>query len=99
MSLFLVYDPIVGEYTRTFATTTPRPQDAKHWRRLHAARERASLMNVNRNIPPGHSGPSRYYRDLPNVVVHEFGEGWTLDGVHIAPPSYIFLTTSGAPDD
>lgn len=95
MSRFLVYDPHNVGFYKDITKRVDDIFDAKHWRRKHAAIEAASLLNVSRNIPPGHLGPSKHYRDLPNAEVVEFDERWVEIARHPAPPNYISITMKG----
>ena len=69
------------------------PSDGKLYKRLHAAIESASLINVDRNIPPGWTPkpPFKPYQNRPQVVVHEVDTAWNVIAVHSAPPKYIII--------
>lgn len=94
--LFLVFDTESSMYFGKGGKQTPSIQDARQYKRKHAAIELASLHNVSRNIPAGIK-QHKNYNNRPQVVVLELDcdqsngriKAATIVATHSAPPSYI----------
>ena len=67
------------------------PADGKLYKQRKSAINSAGILNVPRNIPPGHNSPTKHYQNRPNVEVHEVDLGWNVVAVYQAPPQYIIL--------
>lgn len=96
--MFVLYDTESGLFvdnTRWDPVTKCRRQvaayqDARQYKRRHAAINEASLMNVNRNVPRGCT-PNKYYQKRPQVQVHEIDAQGQVHKIYSAPPAYIYL--------
>jgi hypothetical protein len=92
MKNFVLFDAMSNDYvSKTFGKSVPNWIDAKQYKRLHDARNAASLMNISRNLPTGVTVPNKYYQNLPNVEVHEYDAAGNLVQLHLASPDYIYL--------
>jgi hypothetical protein len=91
MATYVLFDPMVNQYIKSWVKTVPNWQDAKQYKKLGAAKSPGSgagLMNVSRNVPPGYPGPNKYYQNIPNVEVHEYDAAGNFVRTHVAPPQY-----------
>lgn len=94
MTTFVLYDEENNGYVTELAKMiTPNIQEARKYKILRAAKQRASRKNCGRNIPPGHSGPSKYFRNGKQVVIHELDANGKHVATHDAKPVYIDICT------
>ena len=97
MKFYAIFDSEAGLYIGKSPPQAARgkkePHKAAFYKRLGAAIDLASLWNTTRNIPPGHTGPSKHYSNRPQVEVHEFDHMWNHLATHAALPQYISITT------
>ena len=86
MIRYVIFDQENHEFLGRSGCRSRQMDRAQWYQRKHAAIARASLLNVERSVPPG-CQPNRYYQNRPQVVVRQYyGRG--LVATYDAPPVY-----------
>lgn len=93
MNMFVMYDnesKLFLNGQMGYGKGKSLPQDARIYRRKHAAIDAASLHNTGRSVPPGMTADHKY-SNRPKVVVREYDHNWKLVNEHQAPVVWITI--------
>jgi hypothetical protein len=89
--MFVLYDNEMNQYMYPWRANpyTSNFQQAKQYKRRHAAIEAGALQNVTRSLPPGYSAPNKHYQNRPQVEVREIDSRGNILSTIVPPPSWI----------